>query len=181
MKKSRHIVAAFILLLQFGSVFSQYSVTASITDSVSGNPVIDARGELIGSGKVKHSSSEGLLFFDELGAGNFILRVSADQFFTKEINISIIDKSVSVYVSLQPFESSTDTIDVRAKFYNRSLSVSTSYTNAYNEEIRKAPGSGEDVVRYFMSSPGVSVGWDLYNTIIARGGSPVENMTVPTA
>lgn len=75
-------------------------------------------------------------------------------------------------------EHSTDTIEVNTKYFNKSVDVSTSYTNAVNEEIRKTVGSAEDVIRYFASSPGVSIANDIHNEIIVRGGSPVENLTI---
>ena len=72
----------------------------------------------------------------------------------------------------------TDTIDVKALYFKKADNISTSFVNAEYEEIRRSPGAMEDVIRYFTSSPGVSLGSDINNEIIVRGGSPVENLTM---
>ena len=178
MKKSFLFLTFVLLFFHIGSIFSQYSVIASVSDSVSGNPVIDVKGEILETGKVKFSSDAGVLEFNDLKPGVYVLRISAEHYLTKELNFNISDKSISISVSLKPFESSTDTIDVHAKFFTRDKTVSTSYSNTFYEELRKTPGAVEDVVKFFISSPGVSVGWDFYNELIVRGGSPIENLTV---
>ena len=72
----------------------------------------------------------------------------------------------------------TDTIDVNSNLFKRNSSVNTGYTNVVFEEIHKTPGALEDVIKYFVSSIGVSVGNDLNNLLLVRGGSPIENLTV---
>lgn len=72
----------------------------------------------------------------------------------------------------------TDTIDVRASYFKKPPDIITSYINADNDEIRKAPGAMEDIIRFFNSSPGVSIGSDINNELIVRGGSPVENLNI---
>jgi outer membrane receptor for ferrienterochelin and colicin len=54
--------------------------------------------------------------------------------------------------------------------------VSTSYFNTQYEEIRKNPGSFEDVIKYYTTAPGVVTGNDNYNQLLVRGGAPFENL-----
>lgn len=177
MKKTLQIFA-FVLLSYFGSIYAQFSLNVTVQDSVSGKPIARAEGELMELGVIKHSDETGRILFESISTGVYTLRISAEDYSADRSIIYITDKPVYVTVLLKPFESITDTIDVRAKFFKREETVSTSYINTFNEEIRKSPGSGEDIVRFFSSSPGVSIGWDQYNDIIARGGSPVENLIV---
>lgn len=73
---------------------------------------------------------------------------------------------------------STDTIDVNANLFKKNVSINSSFNNAVYEEIHKTPGAMEDVIRYFISAPGVSIGNDVNNELIVRGGSPIENLTI---
>ncbi|MEZ5064118.1 MAG: TonB-dependent receptor [bacterium] len=71
-----------------------------------------------------------------------------------------------------------ETVDVVAsEFRTESDNVTTSVTLNY-EEIRRSPGAIGDVSRLVQSLPGVVNANDQRNDIVARGGSPVENLTL---
>ena len=72
----------------------------------------------------------------------------------------------------------TDIIDVEAKYFNKSPDESTSNFNLDFEEVRRAPGAAEDIMRMVQVLPGVAPGNDQRNDLIVRGGSPSENLTM---
>ena len=78
----------------------------------------------------------------------------------------------------QDKEFSTDTLKVESEFFKKESDVNVSFINVPFADLRRAPGATEDVIRFFQSVSGVSIGNDLYNDLIVRGGSPAENLTL---
>jgi hypothetical protein len=69
----------------------------------------------------------------------------------------------------------TQAVEVSAGYFNNSTEQPLSNIGFDYEEIRRAPGSGGDVSRILMSLPGVAMVNDQSNSLIVRGGNPVEN------
>src|SRR6058998_3323005 len=82
----------------------------------------------------------------------------------------------AIYGQQDDTKYSTDTIDVRAEYFKKPEISNTSFTHATYEDLRKTPGAGEDIIKYFQSSPGVAISSDAFNDLIVRGGSPIENL-----
>jgi hypothetical protein len=69
-------------------------------------------------------------------------------------------------------------VQVRARGFMRAPDVpTTSYQLSY-EEIRRSAGAIGDVLRLIQSLPGMAMANDQRNDLIARGGSPNENLTL---
>jgi hypothetical protein len=69
-------------------------------------------------------------------------------------------------------------VEVHAQGFARAPDVpTTSYQLSY-EEIRRSPGAIGDVLRLIQSLPGMAMANDQRNDLIARGGSPNENLTL---
>ncbi len=69
----------------------------------------------------------------------------------------------------------TETIEVNAGYFVKMEEQPVSLTNFSREEIRRAPGSAGDVSRILMSLPSIAKVNDQSNSLVVRGGSPVEN------
>ena len=67
-------------------------------------------------------------------------------------------------------------VEVRASGFARPKEQATSSYQMSNEEIRRSPGAIGDVFRLVQSLPGVVNTNDQRNDIVARGGSPAENL-----
>lgn len=169
----------FILIAISGNVLlSQYSISAFVADSLTGIPLQNVKAELFGTNKITYSDENGKFRFSAEHPGIFTITVSMESYesYITTLNLSEDVKTVDLYIKLSPFHSYTDTIDVDAKFYKKAVDVSTSYFNTQYEEIRKNPGSFEDVVKYYTTAPGVVTGNDNYNQLLVRGGAPFENL-----
>lgn len=71
-----------------------------------------------------------------------------------------------------------DAAEVTASFFSNTIEASTS-TQSFNfEEIRRAPGVQEDVLRATALLPGVNVTAAGRNDLIVRGGAPYENLFI---
>lgn len=174
------IFVAITLFFAGNSAFPQCKISGTIKDSLTGNVISSTKIEIDGFGKETYSNAEGAFHFNSITPGTYRLIISKEGYSAKNIFVKpdCTNNIADISISLAPFESVTDTIDVRGKYFKKKDEQTTSYTNAVYEEIRKTPGAVEDVVRYFASSPGVAIGNDIQNEIIVRGGSPAENLTL---
>ncbi|MCF7811985.1 carboxypeptidase-like regulatory domain-containing protein [bacterium] len=68
-----------------------------------------------------------------------------------------------------------DEVVVKPTYFKKTEKQPSSFINISKEEIRRASGSGGDVSRIMMSLPSVAKVNDMRNSLIVRGGSPVEN------
>lgn len=66
-------------------------------------------------------------------------------------------------------------ITVTAGYFSQTQDQPTSSVNFSFEEVRRAPGSAGDVSRIIMGLPSIAKVNDQTNSLIVRGGSPVEN------
>jgi hypothetical protein len=68
---------------------------------------------------------------------------------------------------------------MQASSFVRSREAAASVMNMSYEELRRAPGAfGGDPIRLVQSLPGLVARDDMRNDIIARGGSPAENLVL---
>jgi hypothetical protein len=83
-----------------------------------------------------------------------------------------------VAFELQPEAVRAEEVQVRASAFAKPPEVkTTSYKLGY-EEIRRSAGAIGDVLRLVQSLPGIQVSNDQRNDVVARGGSPAENLIV---
>ncbi len=76
---------------------------------------------------------------------------------------------------LKPEVFETEAISVSAGYFAEKDEQPLSLINFSREEIRRAPGSAGDVSRIIMSLPCIAKINDQSNSLIVRGGSPLEN------
>lgn len=81
-------------------------------------------------------------------------------------------------IALDAAPAALESVRVAASAFARPAHVTTSVVNLAYEEIRRSPGALGDVSRLVQSLPGVSNVNDQRNDIVARGGSPFENLTI---
>jgi iron complex outermembrane receptor protein len=169
------IIAVFII----NSAYSQYRLSGTVEDSISSERISSAKIEIYGTGNLRITNNKGEFSFDNLPSGLYTITISKEDYLSgfRSVVLDSLNRNADLRIYLHSFETVTDTIDVNAKYFKKTDDISTSYMNAEYEEIRKSPGAMEDVIRYFTSAPGVSLGNDINNEIIVRGGSPAENLT----
>ncbi len=80
-----------------------------------------------------------------------------------------------LYVELEPQPVELDSIVIVSGYFPDEATQPTSITGYSGEEIRRAPGSAGDVSRILATLPSVAKINDQSNSLIVRGGSPIEN------
>lgn len=175
----KYILIIFIIFT--GQIFAQGQgvITGVVIDHDSQKPVADAEVTIIELDSSATSGNDGKFEFINVPLGTYQLKTSKVGYETV-VNTDIVVLSArptGVRIELIPKGYRTDTIDVEARYFQRSSDQNTSSYNLDFEEVRRAPGSVEDVSRMVQNLPGVSSGNDQRNDLIVRGGSPSENYT----
>lgn len=112
-----------------------------------------------------------------LKPGNYNLRVSYVGYKTV-IKTDVIVKSGStaqVEIFLKPVSVALTDVIVKGNYFEEDNIEPVSVTGFSQEEIRRSPGSAGDISRVMLLLPSVAKINDTRNSLIVRGGSPVEN------
>jgi len=84
-------------------------------------------------------------------------------------------RTTEILVNLYPAIYESAEVVVSDGYFEKTNNSPLSATGFSYEEVRRAPGSAGDVSRIMMSLPSVAKINDQKNSLIVRGGSPVEN------
>ncbi len=98
--------------------------------------------------------------YDPLSKTDIIVKPKRITFVNAELNVSPLQMNDVV---------------VTNRYFSRMEDQPTSSINFSSEEIRRAPGSAGDVSRIIMGLPSIAKVNDQVNSLIVRGGSPMEN------
>ncbi|MBT3232628.1 MAG: TonB-dependent receptor plug domain-containing protein [Calditrichaeota bacterium] len=94
-----------------------------------------------------------------------------------EVSISA-GRTVTIDFHLEPMVIKGEEVTVRGGFFQDKPNLPSSTRTLSYEEVRRAPGAFEDVLRTIQAIPGVFTQNDLTNEVIVRGGSFAEHLTI---
>jgi len=123
------------------------------------------------------SDAEGRAVFASVPAGSYRVLVEAAGFVPiyKSDVVVAAGRHTDVAARMPALRES---IDVTAQAFSKPKEITNSAYSMDYEEIRRAPGALGDVNRLIQTMPGAAARDDARNDIIARGGSPTENLTL---
>ena len=113
-------------------------------------------------------------------AGPHRLRISRLDYEETELSGILVrpERDTRVLVELVPAPVPLRAMEVRGTVHPPSPDIHGSARAFTSHEIRRAPGAIGDVFRVLQGVPGVGVPSGLRNDVIARGGSPDENLVL---
>ena len=124
--------------------------------------------------------AQGYFVLPHLPVGSYRLKVSMIGY--KENmhpDVSIRSNRItSVTVKLSEQMLSMQAVVVTADYFSAAEEEKVSSLNLSHEEIRRSPGSAQDISRLIQAMPSVNMNNDQRNDLIVRGGSPTENLTI---
>ncbi len=155
------------------------TIKGKVIDEEVRSAVAYATVSLSGTELSATTDNAGVFTISDIPVGSYVLKVSAPYYSTK-LQPDIVVKSsritqVEIELTLSLDVQEHEEVTVTAGFYSDSRQKSASVTSFSNEEIRRAAGSGGDVSRIISGLPSIARVNDQVNTLIVRGGSPVEN------
>ncbi len=156
-------------------------LVGAVIDSDTGQPVPGARVSLVIDGAPREVVVDGQSRFliSDVPVGTYVvLAISAGYAPTLRSDVVVsADRQTQLAIGMMRSSAFTEDVRVEASAFARPADASTGTTVLSAEEIRRAPGGLGDVSRLTQSLPGVTVSSDQRNDIVARGGSPSENLT----
>jgi hypothetical protein len=153
-------------------------VAGRVINTTTERPVPDARVTVEGTDLVATTSPEGRFRFAEVPAGLRVLRVTAIGFEPLALTDVVVSpgRPATVELRLRPTVTELDELTVRPSYFLPPGSAPTSTQALSAEDVRRTPGTQEDVVRAVSLLPGVGVTSAARNDLVVRGGAPFENL-----
>lgn len=184
MKKLLITATVFFMFLQLSVTFSQSSSTGEISGRViekqTQKPLPGITVILVGTQLGAISSQNGAFRIKDVSPGIYALRFSGvgyETFIVSDLLVSTV-KPANVEVELIQKVIELKGAEVKAAFFVKKAETVTSTQSFNAEDIRRAPGVQEDVVRATSLLPGVGVTQAGRNDIAVRGGAPFENLYI---
>ncbi len=174
------VLLALISLFTIVSASAQQTgtITGTVIDAVTQSPVIGATVVVVGTKKGAITTTLGRFTISEVESGIRVLRVTAIGFEPSEVNDVVVSpgKPATVTVRLTQTALDLEGAVVMADAFRTDVQTVTSTNLLSSEEVRRAPGVQEDVVRAIALLPGVAVTAAGRNDLAVRGGAPFENL-----
>jgi len=153
---------------------SSGSIVGKVFDKITREPLPGVNIILVGTELGTASSNEGKFQIENIQIGNYQIRASFVGYDTQIKSDIIINSArpTEVVFELSPTVIELEGITVTSEFFEMNPTEITSLKNLSYEEIRRSPGSFEDVVRALSVLPGVAQSDAGRNDLIVRGGAP---------
>jgi hypothetical protein len=127
------------------------------------------------------TDASGTFTMKGIQVGTYSLKTSLigyESFIVTNIVVST-GRSTKVSVKLSEQAVEVGGVTVNASYFSRNNEISPLSVNNYDRaEVKRQPGSVQDVQRVVQNLPGVASSNDNVNELIVRGGAPSENLTV---
>ena len=123
------------------------------------------------------SDEEGIFFINDIPQGYYNISVSYIGYEIKTINDIWIRPNANEYLKifLNPKILNLESITVENEYFSKSTINEYSSVSFNNDEIRRAPGAGQEVTRILNSLPSVASVGENRQDMMVRGGGPTEN------
>ena len=159
---------------------SRGEIKGKVVAALTKEPVIGANIIVVGTTTGAATDINGEFIIENLTAGSYQLSVSAIGYKTvTKTDIEVTPSKIS-NIEFEMRESAVEISEVVVTndYFYRNPSEINSINNFNYEEIRRAPGGFEDIVRALSVLPGVAQADAGRNDLIVRGGAPSENLYI---
>lgn len=177
MKQMHLMVTILILLLSSTFIQAQTGVLrGTVRDQDTQQPLIGVNVLLQGTQRGAATDTSGNYLIEGVPVGGYTLRFSYMGFTSKIIPDVIIKSGKINYVNtdLSWDVLQGEQITVTTNYFEAADDAPVSLQLLSQEEVRRSPGSREDVSRMLQNLAGVNPSSDDRNDLIVRGGSPSE-------
>lgn len=156
------------------------SIEGIILNASTQEPLGGVKIEVVGKKFGAITTPAGRFSIRNIPAGVYSLKISSfgfEPFLQSDIFVGT-GKPYTVTIDLRPQAVQLGAAEVEASYFRKNSETITSTQLLNAEDIRRAPGVQEDVVRAVALLPGVAVAAAGRNDLAVRGGAPFENLFV---
>lgn len=173
-------IVVLILLLFINNLVAMQakgSLKGTVIDLETKQPLIGVNIIIQNTSIGETTNLNGEYSFFNLEVGTYTLEFSYIGYnkVTKTDVIIRPEKSTYLNIEMKPLPVEMKDIIVSSGYFSELKNKPVSAVNFSSEEIRRAPGSAGDVSRIMYGLPSLAKVNDSRNSLIVRGGSPIEN------
>jgi hypothetical protein len=174
---------AILAILFFPSLLSAQgtgSIRGRVLDAVTNEPLVGANVFVKETSFGSATDLEGRFTVRNVPAGTYRVQASVIGY-SPELASDVVvapGRETQVDFDLAPTAIDLDEVVVEADYFRENADAPVSAQTLSYEEIRRAPGGLEDVIRAVSVLPGVVQASAGRNDLIVRGGAPSENLYV---
>lgn len=156
------------------------TLRGAVVDRTTRQPIAQATVNVMGTALGAVSGDDGRFAIANVPEGTHRVRAWRVDYPAIVLSDLVVTRGRSTEVDFELDLSAIATaeVEVKASGFARAADVPTSNYQLSYEEIRRSPGAIGDVLRLVQSLPGLAMANDQRNDLIARGGSPNENLTL---
>ena len=156
------------------------SIRGTVVDAVTREPLIGANVFVIGTSFGAASDLNGGFVIRALPSGTYRVQASVIGYKAQIASDVVVapGREAQLQFALQPAAIDLEAVVVEASYFREIADAQVSAQTLSYEEIRRAPGGLEDVIRAVSVLPGVVQASAGRNDLIVRGGAPSENLYV---
>lgn len=169
-----------LILPVFLSTFSTGTITGTVVNSVTKEPIAGATVMVVGTKFGAATDTSGAFVITNIPVGTFQVQASAVGFRPNLQTNIVVSSGMPAILSFEMNESelSIGGVTVTADYFQKNTDEPVSVQTLGYEEIRRLPGGLEDVARAVAILPGVAQVQTGRNDLIVRGGAPSENLFI---
>ncbi|TSA22104.1 TonB-dependent receptor [bacterium] len=174
---------AWLIVLVATSLAAQEKtgiISGEVRDALTKQALPGANVVIVGIQRGAATNENGYFVIKNTPLGTYQLRVSyiGYQAVAQE-DISVVHgRNTTVLIELMPTQIELEGATVTGGYFRKPTEHTVSYRTLSPQEIRRSPGSAEDIFRVMQSLPGVATAGGKSAQLIVRGGSPEENLTL---
>ncbi len=159
---------------------SLVSISGTITSSSTKSPLPGITARIIGTDLGAISRSDGRFEIKNVPPGIYAIQFTGIGYERYvEPNVSITSgKPVTLKIEMVEKIIELKGAEIRASYFQKRIESVASTQTLNSQDIRRAPGVQEDVIRATALLPGVGVTQAGRNDLIVRGGAPYENLFI---
>jgi len=175
----RYFFFVLIFLSQFilAAESNSGGISGKVVDSRNQLPLIGANIYIEANSAGAATNLDGEFNITNLPAGSYNIKFSYVGYAPATKTDIIVKPGRITYVNIELTEESfqLENVTVNAGYFSEDELNTINAVSFSSEEIRRAPGSAGDISRILFSLPSIAKINDNSNSLIVRGGSPIEN------
>ncbi|MBI2427837.1 MAG: TonB-dependent receptor, partial [Ignavibacteriales bacterium] len=156
------------------------SISGEIRDAVTKQPLPGANILIVGTPLGATANESGYYTIKNIEPGKYALKASMIGY-EGTTNADVVvhpNRNKVTSFALNSTDLEMDAVEIQSDYFAKPTENVVSMRSLSPEEIRRSPGSAEDIFRVMQSMPGVATAGGKSAQLIVRGGSPDENLTL---
>ena len=156
------------------------TISGEVRDAVTKQPLPGANIIIQGTSLGTTCNDKGYYVLTNIAPGKYGLKASFVGYESSTNADVVVSPLRNIKITFELISSSIEMneVSVESDYFARPAENVVSIRTLSPEEIRRSPGSAEDIFRVMQSLPGVATAGGKSAQLIVRGGSPDENLTL---